>query len=89
MEVPTVKVYGKDGSLAIINESDLQEWLDNGYSTEPTGENKQTEEESSVDFSKYSDEELMAFAAIVKIPGTVKKRDTLIAKLIEAGFQPE
>jgi len=42
-----------------------------------------------IDFAKYDDEALLGFAAQAGIPGTVKKRETLITKLSEMGFVPE
>lgn len=47
------------------------------------------EDAETVDFDGYSDEELTAFGQIAGVSGTVKKRETLIAKLKKAGFKPE
>ena len=46
-------------------------------------------EEETVNFESYTDEQLQEFVAIAGLPGTVKKRETIIAKLTELGFKPE
>lgn len=82
-KVNTIAVTGPAGRV-VINESDLAEWQANGYKVE----NEKPNPNGSGDWSEYTDEQLLDLAAQAGIPGTVKKRETLIAKLTEKGFTP-
>lgn len=42
-----------------------------------------------VDFSQFDDEQITDFAKQAGLPGNVKKRETIIAKLVEQGFVPD
>lgn len=81
----TIEMFGKKGRL-VVNEKDRQEWERKGYSTKKPKAGNQT---GTIDFSKYTDEKLLDFAAQAGIPGTIKKREILIQKLNEAGFDPD
>jgi len=49
------------------------------------GDNSNSE---TIDFGQFDDDQLAVFAKQAGIPGTVRKRETIIAKLTEAGFKP-
>ena len=52
--IPTVKLYGERGT-AIVNESDVQAWLDAGWSREPLpAKEKQTSDQTSGGGSRKS-----------------------------------
>lgn len=88
--VPTVQVTGPLGVITINDTpEDIARWVAKGYKVFDGKEDQKTDTGKTVDFSQYSDEELMGFAVLAGIPGTVKKRETLIAKLTEAGFDPD
>jgi len=80
-KLETIVMYGKKGRV-IVNKCDQQEWASKGYRL-TAGHT------STVDFTTYSDEKIMEFAQQAGLPANVKKRETIIAKLTEAGFMPE
>jgi hypothetical protein len=82
-KIETIEVFGKKGTLK-INKSELTAWAKKGYSTKKPETGNQ-----NIDFSKYSDEQILEFAAKVGVPGTVTKRETIIKKLVEADFDPD
>lgn len=88
--IPTVQVIGPLGKVTINDTpEDIARWVADGYKVFDGKEESEDDSGITVDFTKYSDEELMGFASLAGIPGTVKKRETLITKLTEAGFNPD
>jgi len=84
----TVHIWGKKGHL-IVNKCDLEKWLSMGYSITKPAEKDKGDGGNTVDFSQYTDEQLVEFAIEAGLPATIKKRETIVNKLIEAGFNPK
>ncbi|HBG77494.1 MAG TPA: hypothetical protein DDW84_01410 [Phycisphaerales bacterium] len=89
----TIVMYGKKGRL-IVNKIDQQKWADMGYKLMPeakteTGSTGTGNANIVFDFATCSDEQIAEFAVKAGLSANVKKRETIIAKLTEAGFMPE
>lgn len=45
-------------------------------------------DDNTTDYSQFTDEQLIDFAKQAGLPGTIKKRETIITKLTEMSFDP-
>lgn len=97
---PLIEVVGPAGKIK-IGEDQWSEYSAKGYkhvienataeAELPANEGKSAGDNSNsetIDFGQFDDDQLAVFAKQAGIPGTVRKRETIIAKLTEAGFKP-
>lgn len=83
-----VEMVGKSGRVKVALDT-VQEYMNKGYKlAEKIEDEPATGGGDKVSFEKYSDEDIQKFAKQAGIPGNVKKRETIIAKLEEMKFDP-
>jgi len=71
-----------------IGVDQFETYANNGYVLEGQEASKTTQPADSVDFGQFSDEVIAQFADMAGLPKTIKKRETIIEKLTELGFDP-
>lgn len=71
-----------------LSDKEAKALINGGYATEVGGDATKTD---AVDFSGYSDEQLVEFGKAANLKGNIAqyKRETIIKKLTEISFKPE
>lgn len=78
----------KDGVKMTIGVDQFEAYANNGYVLEGQESSTTTQPAETVDFGQFSDDVIAQFADLAGLPKTIKKRETIIEKLKELGFDP-